>query len=197
MWKENQNNNNYKIIDKDNISTTRKVKVIKKKKKKKVSNLKSSGDQLKVFNVDDENNPQYENKISIKENTKIDDAKPNEDLGKTGELLPSESDLKSVYINNWLICCFWCSRNKKNVNKVLFEEGSKILTERLDILNIFKQLYINGLIQEKLGIEAREMEMSDNCKKYLHLIHSKTDWYLVINISNKKIAFIFYKLKNY
>ena len=125
--------------------------------------------------MDDENNPQYENKISIKENTKIDDAKPNEDLGKTGEALSSDTDLKSVYINNWLICCFWCSRKKKNVNKVLFEEGSKILTERLDILNIFKQLYINGLIQEKLGIEAREMEMSDNCKKYLHLIHSKTD----------------------
>ena len=173
--KESQDNNNYLPIDKDNISTTRKVKVIKKKKKKKVANLKSSSDQLKVFKVDDEKNPEYENKLSIKENTKIDDAKPNEDLGKTGEALSSESDLKSVYINNWLICCFWCTRKKKNVNKVLFEEGSKILTERLDILNIFKQLYINGLIQEKLGIEAREMEMSDNCKKYLHLIHSKTD----------------------
>jgi hypothetical protein len=173
--KESPDNNNYLSIDKDNISTTRKVKVIKKKKKKKISYLKSSSDQLKAFNVDDEKNPQYENKLSIKENTKIDDAKPNEDLGKTCELLSSDTDLKSVYINNWLICCFWCTRKKKNVNKVLFEEGSKILTERLDILNIFKQLYINGLIQEKLGIEAREMEMSENCKKYLHLIHSKTD----------------------
>ena len=135
--------------------------------------LKNSNSQLKVYNADEEKNPEYENKLSIKENTKVDDAKPNEDLGKTGEALSSESDLKSVYINNWLIWCFWCTRKKKNVNKVLFEEGSKILTERLDILNIFKQLYINGLIQEKLGIEAREMEMSENCKKYLHLIHAK------------------------
>ena len=52
------------------------------------------------------------------------------------------SELKNVYINNLLICYFWCISRKNNINKLLFEEGSKLLTEKLDILNKFNQSYI-------------------------------------------------------
>ncbi len=80
----------------------------------------------------------------------------------------NEDYLKSLYINNWTICCFMCTKKKKNVNKILFEEGNKIITERLDIINMFNHLYINEIMQEKLGIEARDMEMSDNFKNSLY-----------------------------
>ena len=76
----------------------------------------------------------------------------------------NEKELKNIYFTNWLICCFWCTSRKKNVNKVLFEEGSKVITERLDIMDMFNDLYIIGIMQQKLGIEAKGMNMSDRCK---------------------------------
>ena len=41
-------------------------------------------------------------------------------------------------------------------------------------MNMFNHLYINEILQEKIGIEAKDMNMSDDCKYYLHLINSKT-----------------------
>ena len=68
---------------------------------------------------------------------------PNEESANANEICNStDKDLKNVYINNWLLCCFWCSSRKKNVNKILFEEGSKIITTRLDILNMFSHMLV-------------------------------------------------------
>ena len=156
-------------FDKNNISSTRKK--IKKKIKKKIS-LRSASHNLKSYN-DIEKTPNYENKLSIEENKIID----NKDTKVNGTMCRVNTsgvdrDLKKVYINNWTIFCFWCTSKKRNVNKVLFEEGSKIITKRLDIMNMFNHLYINEIIQEKLGFEARDMEMSDEFKNYLHFFNS-------------------------
>ena len=156
-------------FDKNNISSTRKK--IKKKIKKKIS-LRSASHNLKSYN-DIEKTPNYENKLSIEENKIID----NKDTKVNGTMCRVNTsgvdrDLKKVYINNWTIFCFWCTSKKRNVNKVLFEEGSKIITKRLDIMNMFNHLYINEIIQEKLGFEARDMEMSDEFKNYLRFFNS-------------------------
>ena len=84
--------------------------------------------------------------------------------------------MKNVYINNWLICCFWCTSKKKNINKVLFEEGSKLITERLDILNIFNRLYINEIIEKNLGIGTKDLDMSDKCKYYIRFVKSNNNF---------------------
>ena len=86
---------------------------------------------------------------------------PNEPLRNINIIDNTNEVLKNVYINNWLICCIWCTSKKKNVNKILFEEGSRILTERLDILNMFNKLFTVELIQKQLGIEPSGMGMSD------------------------------------
>ena len=156
-------------FDKNNISSTRKK--IKKKIKKKTS-VRSASHNLKSYN-DIEKTPNYENKLSIEENKIID----NKDTKVNGTMCRVNTsgvdrDLKKVYINNWTIFCFWCTSKKRNVNKVLFEEGSKIITKRLDIMNMFNHLYINEIIQEKLGFEARDMEMTDEFKNYLHFFNS-------------------------
>ena len=156
-------------FDKNNISSTRKK--IKKKIKKKIS-LRSANHNLKSYN-NIEKTPNYENKLSIEENKIID----NKDTKVNGTMCRVNTsgvdrDLKKVYINNWTIFCFWCTSKKRNVNKVLFEEGSKIITKRLDIMNMFNHLYINEIIQEKLGFEARDMEMSDEFKNYLRFFNS-------------------------
>ena len=156
-------------FDKNNISSTRKK--IKKKTKKKII-VRSASHNLKSYN-DIEKTPNYENKLSIEENKIIDnkDTKVNGTMWRVNTS-GADRDLKKVYINNWTIFCFWCTSKKRNVNKVLFEEGSKIITKRLDIMNMFNHLYINEIIQEKLGFEARDMEMSDEFKNYLRFFNS-------------------------
>ena len=156
-------------FDKNNISSTRKK--IKKKIKKKII-VRSASHNLKSYN-DIEKTPNYENKLSIEENKIIDnkDTKVNGTMWRVNTS-GVDRDLRKVYINNWTIFCFWCTSKKRNVNKVLFEEGSKIITKRLDIMNMFNHLYINEIIQEKLGFEARDMEMSDEFKNYLRFFNS-------------------------
>ena len=58
---------------------------------------------------------------------------------------------------------------KKNINKILFEEGSRIVTKRLDILAMFDHFYVIEIMQKKLGIEVKGMDMSDKCKNSIHI----------------------------
>ena len=120
------------------------------------------------------------NKISHEENKNILGISnlANSPLGTINESINSTSDdLKNIYINNWLIYCFWCTSKKKNLNKILFDEGSKVLTERLDILNMFHHLYVVEIMQIKLGIEPKGMKMSDKNVNNLE----------IYNLNNKKI----------
>ena len=93
----------------------------------------------------------------------------------------SEKDLTNVYINNWLICCFWCSNRKKNINKILFEEGSRIITKRLDILAMFDHFYVIEIMQKKFGIEAKGMNMSDICKDNLQIYYMNNNYKTITN----------------
>ena len=142
--------------------------------------VKTTGNQLKIYD-EIEKIPNI-NKLSIEENKVeiIGDTKVNGPIlndisprNSSSTIIINDNNLKSLYINNWAIFCFWCTSKKRNVNKILFEEGSKIITQRLDIMNMFNHLYINEIIQEKLGIEARYLEMSDGFKSSLHILNSK------------------------
>ena len=62
------------------------------------------------------------------------------------------------------------------MNRILFEESSKILTETLDIINIFNNLYSVEIIRKKLGIEVNGKEMSDNCKNSLQLFNNNNNF---------------------
>jgi len=55
------------------------------------------------------------------------------------------------------------------VNKILFEEGSKLITSKLDILNMFIDLNIIETIQKQFGIEVRGKNMSNRCKNNLRI----------------------------
>ena len=41
-----------------------------------------------------------------------------------------------------IILCFLCIRKRKNVHNYLLNEGIKMVSNKLDILNIFKKIYI-------------------------------------------------------
>ena len=162
-----ENSGDQTIEAKTNIPSSKKkvIKVIKKRKTQKNSTAKTLF-QLKEQNTQEQNVPNNENKLSLDENKNIISVNniPNEPIITVNDANISEDeDLRKVYINNWLICCFWFTNKKKNLNRVLFEEGSKIITERLDINNMFNHLFIAEIVQKKIGVEARGINMSENC----------------------------------
>ena len=99
----------------------------------------------------------------------------------TTNIIANERKLKNLYINNWLICCFWCTSRKKNINKVLFEEGSRLLTQRLDILNMFNHFYVMELMQKNLEVELKDMPMSDTCKNCIQLVNAYNNFKIIEN----------------
>ena len=182
--KENSGDQN--ILSKNDTISTQK-KVIKKRKTKKKTSSRASRVSINPIKEQspNENAQIYENKLSIEENRKNSMSiynNPDEHVESVHETINSSNrELKNVYINNWLICCFWCSNRKKNINKVLFEEGSKLITERLDILNMFSHLYVVELLQKKLGIEAKGINMSDKCKNNLQIVNLNNNYKSIEN----------------
>ena len=67
--------------------------------------------------------------------------------------------------------CFLCVRKRKNIQNILLDEGMKVITEKLDIMNLFKNLYRNEIIQEKEINQEEIIEMSENCKVNLRKLY--------------------------
>ena len=183
--KENLGEQN--IIPKTKVSSTRK-KVVKKKKSQRSGATKfskTSNILLKEQISPNDNVPSNDNKLSTEENRNMVNNiynVNNEHLGTMNDnITTSEKDLTNVYINDWLICCFWCSNRKKNINKILFEEGSRIVTKRLDILAMFDHFYVIEIMQKKLGIEAKGMNMSDICKDNLQIYYMNNNYKTITN----------------
>ena len=68
--------------------------------------------------------------------------------------------------------CFCCTRRRKIVQNVLLDEGINIISNKLDIFNIFDKLYRDEKIHEKLW-KHEFIEMSDKCKARLQNIYNK------------------------
>ena len=186
-FQEFETNKNIEVYSKENLEDTNtiakniipspKKKIVKKKRSQKSAKAsKNTIIQLKEPTVQNEIAQNNENKVSSDENKNIISIQ-NIPLGNDNDNNDyNEKDLKTIYINNWLICCFWCTSKKRNVNRILFEEGSKILTSRLDIMNMFEHLYIIEVIQKKLGVEAKGINMSSNCKNNLQIYINNNDY---------------------
>ena len=185
--KEHSGDPNQNILTKGAISTSRK-RIVKKRKSNKKVTSKTSKTTLVQYddpNIQKDNPQSNEHKLSIEEDKNmmsIYSVQKEEEVRNNIETYDStDKELKNVYINNWLICCFWFTSRKKNVNKVLFEEGSKLISERLDILNMFNHFYIIELVQKKLGVEARGINMSDTCKNNLQIYNSNNNYKYIEN----------------
>ena len=171
------------IIQKKNNNSSERQKIIKMRKTSKIVPTRSSKNnfiQFKQQEIPKENDENKEIKLSSGDNKNIIGIYniDNDQLGSNDDSVYSiGNELKNVYINNWLLCFIWCTTKKKNVNKILFEEGSRIITERLDILNMFKYLYVIEKIQKKLNIDVKGIHMSDKSITFLQ----------IYNLNNKNI----------
>ena len=183
LSKENSGDQN--IVIKNTISTNRK-KEYRNPKNQKNATSKTNHTQSKEKKIQHENLQDYENKLSMDENKlSVDENKNIISIYNVGHehersdnetVIAREGKLRNIYINNFLIFCFWCSSRKRNINKILFEEGSKLITRKLDIMNMFINIHIVELMKLKLGIEPKGMEMSSRCKKNLKIYYENNTY---------------------
>ena len=116
----------------------------------------------------------YENQ-SVKNNIKSDYMKESNiiiNMKKNNKDLINEKEnnllINYIKLNNYLIHLGFCFvRKRKNVYNVLLDEVMNIITEKLDILNIFRNMCLHENMQKILGCEHEIIKMSDECIKIL------------------------------
>ena len=97
---------------------------------------------------------------------------------------PSRNVVKKIKVNKFYVHCgFCCVRSISSTNNTLLDEGMRLIVEQLDVLNIFRKLYIEAKREKELKEKSVKVEMSDECKKNLakSLIEAN-------NISNSSIS---------
>jgi len=81
---------------------------------------------------------------------------------------------KIKYTRAWINCCFCCTTRRKTLQNILLDEGMDIISEKLDIFNIFEQLYKIEINHEKDKTKQTGIiEISDNCMLRLKLLNNK------------------------
>ena len=116
----------------------------------------------------------YENQ-SVKNNIKADYMKESNiiiNMKKNNKDLINEKEnnllINYIKLNSYLIHLGFCFvRKRKNVYNVLLDEVMNIITEKLDILNIFRNMCLHENMQKILGCEHEIIKMSDECIKIL------------------------------
>ena len=106
---------------------------------------------------------------NIKKNNKIkiDDIIIGNEKRRKNQIMKKKNKnfVNKIKINKCYLCiCFLFIKSRKNLQNILVNEGMGIITQYLDVLNIFKKLYRDGKIQEELQKEKDDIiEMSDEC----------------------------------
>ena len=114
------------------------------------------------------NNPNNE----IDQNNIITERDNDKSIDRTktkGSENPKRNIVSKIKINKACIyLCFLCAKKRKNYQNILIDEGMSIITEYLDVLNIFKKLFRYGRVQDKLN-EPKDDKiiMTDECKNKL------------------------------
>ena len=156
------------------------VKATKKKRKKKIKakTLFSNSESISKNKTLNAASTKKENENDIKvnfvanfdENNKKEVEKEIKDFSKEleREKKSQNNSKRSVIkkINHNKFClyfCFCCVRKRKNIENLLIDEGMKIVTEKLDLMNLFKILYKEEKNQTNSDTKFEVIEMSEEC----------------------------------
>ena len=90
----------------------------------------------------------------------------NESIYKNNQII------NEININKFLVhFCFCCVRCRRNYQNILLDESRFLLSEKLDIINIFKIMCLSEEIQYKYRINKDIIQMSDECKNSLEKLN--------------------------
>ena len=82
--------------------------------------------------------------------------------------LKNDSIIDKIHLKDLFISfCFCFFRKRKNIYKILLNETMNIITEKLDIFNVFKNLYSIEIKNDFSGFIIENINMSDNGIKAL------------------------------
>ena len=70
--------------------------------------------------------------------------------------------------------CLFIRNKKKNLEKICFEEGMKLISKNLDISKLFNNSYIVEKNKDKLTIDS-SMSISEENSKYIDIILEKNN----------------------
>ena len=70
-----------------------------------------------------------------------------------------------------MLFCF--VRKRENFGNALLDEAMNIITEKLDIYNMFRNFYYIDELKKKSNYEYKYFEMSDECKSNLKKVSNK------------------------
>ena len=116
------------------------------------------------FNSNDKNNmDQNSNDLqNLERNSKYDaDSNGRANEGKV-ELNNRYNLFEKISVNSiWL----YCLSSKTNMEKVIFDEGTKLISKNLDVMNIFDKLYLIEKIQNKVNVDFDYIDMTGRFKR--------------------------------
>ncbi len=161
------------LLKKPKKKRKKKIKIKSKKEKYENNNIQKKEKDSMQFNGKEYNTIAINNCNSLEDKDKKKDNQ-NMDTQRGSEMNKDNQTLITKIKNNKFCTyfCFLCVRKRKNMQNVLLDEGMKIITEKLDLMNIFKKLYREEKLQEKENI-SDVIEMSDECKKNLMIVYKK------------------------
>ena len=171
-------------FNKPNLKGKNKVHIRTKKKKASSIRRKPTGTPIQLnnelqnlenVNLENSNNNNNNNKnveqfqnsnnnFEISNYVKSDETPTDKITENKNNLNNKKLKIDKLKMNYFCLCCI---NKDKNINKYMFEEGIKLFTEKLDIMNIFNKLIIVEKMQNSFNIEGNYIEMSDNCKLFI------------------------------
>ena len=117
-------------------------------------------------------------KQGINQNKKIEDSSIIKDINKKEEKkqieykkedVEKKNELRivdKISLNKFFVHIFFCCiRFPKNMNNLLLDEGMKVITEQLEIFNLFMKLYKEEKIQRNIDQKIYMIEMSEEFKQ--------------------------------
>lgn len=157
-------NRNKKLIDeftnrKIDENSSENITYIKKNKKNRLkTNVYENEKEFK----------NYENQF-IKNNTKS-----NTSIDKFFSFKKDNHIINYIKLNSFLVIVGFCLvRKRKNVNNILLDEANILVVDKLDIFNIFRNIYLNEKMNESISYENEPIQMSHECIKKLKKIAIK------------------------
>ena len=174
---EDNNQSTKKINEKLNIKingNTNNLSIAKFKQRKlskrKTHILQLNEDHNSIFSLIKKNMTNKNSKVKIKYG--LNNMNISQETKKTEEKI-----IDKVRLNRCCVyCCFCCARRRKLIQNVLLDEGMNIISAKLDIFNIFEQLYkneINYNIEKMKRIDI--IQMSKSCIFILNSLNRKNN----------------------
>ena len=79
-----------------------------------------------------------------------------------------------VHLNKFLVhICFCCIRKRNNLQNILLDESTNLLSEKLDIINIFKMMCLGEELKQKYKFDNSMIHLSKECMNSLKKLKIK------------------------